>query len=503
MDLSQFSTDDLKALQTGDLSKVSTAGLQLLHTQARAHEAAAAQTENSQLTKDMREGPSFLGSLGEQVGNLAAGAVRGAGSIGATILYPIDKATDLIKGDRGPTMSGMVTGQQPLSRNEQRRQDMDAALGALGADTQSPAYKVGKVGAEIAGTAGAGGALANIAGKVPAIAAAAPNLLAAVRSGGMVGGNMLARTAGGAINGGISAGLVDPSQAGAGAVVGGALPGAIKVAGAAGNAIGQGISSASSGLANRLMQSAIKPTIAQLRTGDADTAVQTLLDYGINPTKGGVNKLRDLIDAKNAEIANAINSSSATVSKQNALAALGDVRQKFGSQVSPTGDLNAIQGVENDFLAHPNFPGNDIPVQSAQALKQGTYSVLKGKYGQMGSAETEAQKAVARGLKDEIASAVPAVGPLNAEESRLLTTLSVAERRALMEMNKNPMGLAALAHNPLSWAAFMADKSALFKSLAARAVNSVAGAPNALQRLGSSNAEQLAYRAAPALVADQ
>jgi hypothetical protein len=33
-----------------------------------------------------------------------------------------------------------------------------------------------------------------------------------------------------------------------------------------------------------------------------------------------------------------------------------------------------------------------------------------------------------------------------------------------MEMNKNPMGLAALAHNPVGWVAFMADKSALFKS---------------------------------------
>ena len=40
-----------------------------------------------------------------------------------------------------------------------------------------------------------------------------------------------------------------------------------------------------------------------------------------------------------------------------------------------------------------------------------------------------------------------------------------------MEMNKNPLGLASLAAHPVSFLAFMADKSALFKSLAARMVN--------------------------------
>jgi hypothetical protein len=86
----------------------------------------------------------------------------------------------------------------------------------------------------------------------------------------------------------------------------------------------------------------------------------------------------------------------------------------------------------------------------------------------------EAQKALARGLKDEIAEAVPGISALNAEESKLLATLGVAERRALMELNKNPMGLAALAQSPASWAMFMADKSALFKSLSARMLNSSA-----------------------------
>jgi hypothetical protein len=132
-------------------------------------------------------------------------------------------------------------------------------------------------------------------------------------------------------------------------------------------------------------------------------------------------------------------------------------------------------------------------VQLAQKLKQGTYKVLSGKYGEAGSASTEAQKALARGLKEEIASEVPAIAGLNAEESKLITTLKVAERRALMEMNKKPIGLAALAGDSKAALAFMADKSAAFKSLAARMINQ-AGKANApvstLPALAVSQGEQ-------------
>jgi len=40
-----------------------------------------------------------------------------------------------------------------------------------------------------------------------------------------------------------------------------------------------------------------------------------------------------------------------------------------------------------------------------------------------------------------------------------------------MELNKNPMGLSLLSGSGAAWAAFMADRSAAFKSLAARMLN--------------------------------
>lgn len=210
---------------------------------------------------------SMLDEVKQGVGNLVAGGVRGAGSIGATLLWPVDKATDIIKGDRGPNVSGLVTGKQPLSRNEERRQEMDSALESMGAEPDSWMYKGGKLGGEIAGTAGTGNLLVGGLKAAPLVAkyaprlavggladtplaTAAPSLLRAIQTGGMSTGatttgikagaqNMLTRIAGGGITGTAAAGLIDPSEAWKGGVAGAALPPALAGAGKVGHAIGQ------------------------------------------------------------------------------------------------------------------------------------------------------------------------------------------------------------------------------------------------------------------------
>lgn len=424
--------------------------------------------------------------------NLAAGAVRGAGSIGATLLAPYDMAMDAMGG------KGLS-----LESNRERRAGMDAALENPetpilgGAEADSWMYKGGKLAGEIAGTAGAGGLIAK------PLAGVAPRLASSIASGGFNIGqksgsamaDALLRGAGGAIQGGAQAAMVDPSSAGTGAAIGAVTPGIVKAAGSAGNALSGGLETG----AKKLMQSALKPTIEQLRKGKAAIAVDTLLDEGLNATRGGVEKLRTRIGDVNDEVAQRIAASTATVDKQKVIDALRGTSSKFATQVNPTADLTAIKAAADDFAAHPMISGNDIPVQLAQQLKQGTYKALSGKYGEAGSASTEAQKALARGLKDEIAGAVPEVAGLNARESALLQTLEVAERRALMDANKNPMGLAALSQSPASWAMFMADKSALFKSLAARLANQASKTvappkqlPNFMQQHGLLGAPSVA-----------
>lgn len=174
---------------------------------------------------------SLAAKAGETVRDVAAGALRGAGSIGATLLAPVDIISDALSG-KGLTLDG----------NRQRRADMDAALQELGADTDSASYQVGKVGAEIAGTLGVGGAIANAAARVPGVAAPMVQAIrtAGFSSGGATGvAGLASRTVGGAAVGGASAALVDPETAGTGMLIGGALPGAMQAAGATGRAVGR------------------------------------------------------------------------------------------------------------------------------------------------------------------------------------------------------------------------------------------------------------------------
>jgi hypothetical protein len=192
--------------------------------------------------------PGMLASIGQGVGNLAAGAVRGAGSIGATLLAPYDMAKDALAG-KGVS----------LESNRARRAGMDGGLESLGAQPDSWMYQGGKLAGEIAGTAGAGGVLGNALTRIaPGATATAPRvaqLVQSLKSGGFtLGGNAATtlggraadvgiRAAGGAISGGVSAGMVNPDDAGMGALVGGVLPVGVQAVGAAGGAAGRGLRS--------------------------------------------------------------------------------------------------------------------------------------------------------------------------------------------------------------------------------------------------------------------
>lgn len=224
--------------------------------------------------------------------------------------------------------------------------------------------------------------------------------------------------------------------------------------------------------ARSLMSSALKPSAKDWARGDAARAITTMLDEGVSPTASGVKKLREGITEINDEIKSIIGSSTATVQTKNAGKYLQIVLDKFSKQVDSGADLEAINKTWKNFLNNPLVKNGQIPVQTAQEMKQGTYKILDKKYGQVGSAEDEAQKSIARGIKDEISEAVPAVAGLNAREGDLINAMKLAEKRAFMELNKNPMGLALLANNPATWAAFMADRSGAFKAAVARLLHS-------------------------------
>jgi chemotaxis regulatin CheY-phosphate phosphatase CheZ len=73
---------------------------------------------------------------------------------------------------------------------------------------------------------------------------------------------------------------------------------------------------------------------------------------------------------------------------------------------------------------------NQMTVESAQRLKQQIYKDTYAR-GAVQGAANDTKKAAARTFKDAVNEAEPSVKALNAEESKLLNVLDVAEGRAL------------------------------------------------------------------------
>lgn len=240
-----------------------------------------------------------------------------------------------------------------------------------------------------------------------------------------------------------------------------------------GGGLGKLGQSAAVSQAKSWMQQALRPTFRDLDLGKADRAAQTLLDEGINVTRGGIEKLRMMGTALNKQVDDIIARWPwATVDKGQAAGRIHDLIAKIeSSNWAPQEARAAAEKVYDSILSNP-LTGSRIPIAKAQEYKQTIYKALKDKYGELGSDTTEAMKAGARGLKEEIENLQPEVKAVNERASDIWNALNVTERRALMAGNNQTGGLAWLTHNPWSFSATMADRSSAIKSILARALYS-------------------------------
>jgi hypothetical protein len=220
-----------------------------------------------------------------------------------------------------------------------------------------------------------------------------------------------------------------------------------------------------------LYRSALKPSVT-LSPEEANAVAATGVQNRIAISDGGLTKLRGIVDDANAQIRNIIQPAAqagATVDPVAIAQRADATKQFFTNQVDPDADLAAIDGVKARFLARHSTPGTPaqppstltnaagqplipgtpatpgqpvpIPVDQAQAIKEGTYAQLRGKYGELSSAEVQAQKALARGAKEELANQFPELNSLNAKESQMLNLEEPLERAINREGNKEPLGL--------------------------------------------------------------
>jgi hypothetical protein len=240
-----------------------------------------------------------------------------------------------------------------------------------------------------------------------------------------------------------------------------------------------------------LMQSAIKPAAADLLSKDADRAIKTMLNEGINVTPGGMAEIRKRVGTLSDEVSQIIKNSDKGVNTQKVADTVNRAFNKFRyAVVNRDANLASIQDARQQFvkaiddLDPMGAEYGNIPVQLAQKIKQATQRLLADDFGGLSRAQLEAGKDLAFGLRKGIESAHPEVIAKNAKMEELLNALSVSEKHALQSMNKNPAGLSLLAENPKAAAAFMADRSAAFKSILARMLN--AGKERVPEAVGAS-----------------
>lgn len=183
-----------------------------------------------------------------------------------------------------------------------------------------------------------------------------------------------------------------------------------------------------------LYQSALKPPPGSYSTSDVQGMVKTGLENKITVSSAGIDRLNGLVKDLNQKVQAQIDAGQGTVNKYAVTSRLGKTAKQFGTQVNPEADLNAVGESGNEFLR--NQP-TEIPVSEAQRLKRGTYQQLGNKaYGELSSATIEAQKALARGIKEELEVQFPEIKGLNAKESQLYD-LQPALERAVRRINNH------------------------------------------------------------------
>jgi len=275
-----------------------------------------------------------------------AGAIRGAGSIGATLIRPFESGAE----------------------NDARRLAMDDALRSMGANPDSAQYKTAKLGGEIAGTSGIGGGAAALLSKIPGAAAALPTLLPALKTGGMSAGGatglygLLNRVAGGAVSGGLTAGAIDPKDAETGMMIGAASPAVIQAVGKAGQAIGERSTAAFEDAKNAFARrSQINDTIKQ--SVDAGykippNMVHPSLKNQVIESISGKQATQQIVSLKNSEITDGLVRKALGIADDAPLSAgtLENLRKTAGkayaevSSLSPqaANDLEALKVARNE-----------------------------------------------------------------------------------------------------------------------------------------------------------
>jgi hypothetical protein len=299
--------------------------------------------------------------------DIGGGVIEGAGTIGSNILRLGDAYDNLVgkKYNRLPS-------------HEDRMAGISAANKDAGANADNMLYKGSKLGAEIAGSAGAGGAVAKA---LPVSNA----LKTAIASGGLEGAGLATKAAGGAMAGAAQTALVDPENALAGAAIGGALPVGLQAFGGMGKAVGKaikgaGVSDDVANLAKRAKELGIDIPADRLVNSKPLNAVASSLDYV--PFSG-----RAATEAKMQSQLNRALSRTFGQDSDNVTMSLRKAQDDLGGKFDDVLKANTVKVDDkllNELASHETTAGNELGNDGAGIIKKQIDEILsKGSGGEL------------------------------------------------------------------------------------------------------------------------
>lgn len=212
-------------------------------------------------------------------------------------------------------------------------------------------------------------------------------------------------------------------------------------------------------LSKKLYQSALKPS-TRMPLEKQLQIVETGIKEGVVINESGLAKLRGKIDQTNDAIDAAINTAQAqgkTVDMGEVIKRLDEVRPAFENTLLSDDYVKLFDNHVDEFVKkysiYTQQPGERpvpvtwqaVPIQEAQELKRKTYTLLKKSFGEQKAATVEAKKALARGVKEEIAKVYPEISALNKKDSALLALEAAIEPAVSRALNSNLVGLGDIA----------------------------------------------------------
>lgn len=290
---------------------------------------------------------------------------------------------------------------------------------------------------------------------------------------------------------------------------------------AAGEGAGRAVMQGALRLAPRLMQSALKPTqaLANARKGAGygtkEAIAQAVLDEGRIVSPGSHEAAQAALDTTDEAAHTALKGSSVTVDPEKVaqrIEAEGGSSGVFGQQVNAAPDMAAIQGVADNFRANPHLPATQgspilnaqglpvtpprqllpIPADQAWQIASNTGKNLKGKFGRLGPATVEAEKAGRAEITGQLRDQIPELAPLWDKEAKQITVRDALESAMERSRNRDIAGLTGVVgavHSPGLAATALADRSPLLKSIAAQGLHQ--GAPALSPALRAALLERL------------